>query len=94
MQLGTVEEADHIAVMVPGVGTDDNLRDQWLPSAANLYAAAESTTVILWKAYDEPSGIADGGGTDDGLRQPRLRESAAVASACSCGRCRGAPTSH
>jgi len=52
--LGSIPDADHVAVLVPGVGTDTNLRTQWLPSARNLYEAAESTVVILWKAYDEP----------------------------------------
>jgi pimeloyl-ACP methyl ester carboxylesterase len=52
--LGSVDDDDHVAVMVPGVGTDRNLHEQWLPSARNLFEAAESTSVILWKAYDEP----------------------------------------
>jgi len=55
--LGSMEQADHVAVMVPGVGTDVNLQTEWLPSAANLFEAAESTSVILWKAYDEPADL-------------------------------------
>jgi hypothetical protein len=34
-----------------------NLRTQWLPAARNLYEAAERTSVILWKAYDEPADV-------------------------------------
>lgn len=56
--LGSVERDDHVAVMVPGVGTDRNLHEEWLPSARNLFEAAESTSVILWKAYDEPPDLA------------------------------------
>jgi len=54
VRLGTIHEDDHVAVLVPGVGTGTDLRAQWLPSARNLYEAAEATTVILWKGYDEP----------------------------------------
>jgi pimeloyl-ACP methyl ester carboxylesterase len=52
--LGSVERARHVAVVVPGVGDDTNLREQWLPSAVHLYEAADATSVILWKAYDNP----------------------------------------
>ena len=48
-----------MAVFVPGVGDDSNLRDDWLVWAHNLYAAAESTAVLLWKGYDDPADIAD-----------------------------------
>ena len=54
VRLGSLHEDDHVAVLVPGVGTDTDLRSHWLPSARNLYEAAEATTVILWKGYDEP----------------------------------------
>jgi len=54
VQLGSLVAASHVAVLVPGVGTDANMRSQWLPSARNLYAASAATSVILWKAYDEP----------------------------------------
>jgi len=56
--LGSVEDARHVAVMVPGVGTDVDMTAQWLPSARNLFDAAEATAVILWKAYDEPADVA------------------------------------
>jgi len=54
VQLGDLGSAHHVAVLVPGVGTDANLASEWLPSAHHLYEAAESTVVVLWKAYDEP----------------------------------------
>lgn len=54
VRLGHVDDARHVAVMVPGVGTDVNLASQWLPSARHLYDAAPSTSVVLWKGYDEP----------------------------------------
>lgn len=52
--LGRLELASHVAVVVPGVGDATNLCDQWLPSAVHLFEAADSTSVILWKAYDNP----------------------------------------
>ncbi len=58
VELGSIEDALHVAVLVPGVGTDVNLANQWLPSARNLFEAAEATAVILWKAYDEPADLA------------------------------------
>jgi len=49
-----------------------NLANQWLPAARNLFDAAEETSVILWKAYDEPAdllvAVARTIGCDDGLR--------------------------
>jgi len=51
---GDLGAADHVAVMVPGVGDGTNLCDEWIPDARNVYEAAESTAVILWKGYDNP----------------------------------------
>jgi pimeloyl-ACP methyl ester carboxylesterase len=70
--LGLLETARHIAVLIPGVGTDVNLRTQWLPAARNLFEAADETSVILWKAYDGPSDVFVAAARtiecDDGLR--------------------------
>jgi pimeloyl-ACP methyl ester carboxylesterase len=55
--LGRLEAARHVAVLIPGVGTDMNMRTQWLPAARNLFEAADGTSVILWKAYDEPADV-------------------------------------
>jgi pimeloyl-ACP methyl ester carboxylesterase len=54
---GDMETARHVAVMVPGVGDGTNLCNDWLPEARNLYEAAESTAVVLWKGYDNPADI-------------------------------------
>ncbi len=82
VQLGGLADAHHVAVLVPGVGTDIDLRSQWLPSAANLYAAAESTTVILWKGYDEPPDLVVAVERtvvcDDGVRRAAARLAAFV----------------
>jgi pimeloyl-ACP methyl ester carboxylesterase len=51
---GDLEHARHVAVVVPGVGDEKNLRQDWLPAAKNLFEAAPSTAVILWKGYDNP----------------------------------------
>jgi alpha/beta hydrolase family protein len=51
---GDIEHARHVAVIVPGVGDELHLRQDWLPSAKKLFEAAASTAVILWKAYDNP----------------------------------------
>ena len=51
---GDLESAEHVAVIVPGVGNDRNLRSDWIPSARNLYEAAATAAVILWKGYDNP----------------------------------------
>jgi pimeloyl-ACP methyl ester carboxylesterase len=59
LQLGDLGSVHHVAVLVPGVGTDVHLRAQWLPSAHHLFDAAGSTTVILWKGYDEPSDVLE-----------------------------------
>jgi hypothetical protein len=55
--LGDVRDAPHVAVMVPGVGNARTLRDDWLPSARNLFEAAKSAAVVLWKGYDNPGDI-------------------------------------
>jgi pimeloyl-ACP methyl ester carboxylesterase len=72
VMLGRIETARHVAVLIPGVGTDVNLRSQWLPAARNLFDAADQTSVILWKAYDEPADLLDAVtgtiGCDDGIR--------------------------
>jgi pimeloyl-ACP methyl ester carboxylesterase len=57
VQLGDLGSTHHVAVLVPGVGNDVQLRAQWLPSAHHLFEAAGSTTVILWTAYDEPADV-------------------------------------
>jgi hypothetical protein len=55
--LGDLDGADHVALMVPGVGDLSTLSRDWLPSAHNLVEAAQSTAVILWKGYDNPRDI-------------------------------------
>jgi pimeloyl-ACP methyl ester carboxylesterase len=57
IQFGALEATRHVAVMVPGVGDDTNLCQDWVPSAHNLFTAAASTTVIMWNGYDNPSSI-------------------------------------
>jgi pimeloyl-ACP methyl ester carboxylesterase len=57
VQFGEFEDARHVAVVVPGVGDDTNLCQDWVPGAHNLFAAAPSTTVIMWKGYDNPNSI-------------------------------------
>jgi pimeloyl-ACP methyl ester carboxylesterase len=54
---GDLESADHVAVMVPGVGDGTNLCDDWIPEARTVYDAAESSAVVLWKGYDNPADI-------------------------------------
>jgi pimeloyl-ACP methyl ester carboxylesterase len=54
---GDLETAEHVAVVVPGVGDGSNLCDDWIPGAKNVYDAAESTAVVLWKGYDNPADI-------------------------------------
>jgi len=51
---GELETAEHVAIVVPGVGDETNLCDDWLPAAANLFHAADNTAVVLWKGYDNP----------------------------------------
>ena len=71
VQLGDLGSVQHVAVLVPGVGTDVHLRAQWLPSAHHLFEVAGSTTVILWKGYDEPADVQEAARRtvvcDDGL---------------------------
>jgi len=54
---GELDSSDHVAVFVPGVGGDTNLRDNWLAWARTLDDAAPSTTVILWKDYNDPADL-------------------------------------
>ncbi len=51
---GDIEEAGHVAIMVPGVGDGADLCDEWVPGAMNLFGASPDTAVILWKGYDNP----------------------------------------
>ena len=55
---GDIETAQHVAVIVPGVGDGTNLCDDWIPDALNLFEASPSTAVVLWKGYDNPADIA------------------------------------
>ena len=36
VRFGDLEGADHVAVMVPGVGDGTNLRDDWIPEARTV----------------------------------------------------------
>jgi Alpha/beta hydrolase len=54
---GDLEAARHVAVVVPGVGDGTTLRRDWIPGAQNLFEAATSTAVVLWKGYDNPADI-------------------------------------
>jgi pimeloyl-ACP methyl ester carboxylesterase len=74
--LGDLAGAPHVAVMVPGVGDERNLCEEWLPSARNLYEEAGSAAVILWKAYDNPPDLLAAATTALACSQ-HLRESAA-----------------
>jgi pimeloyl-ACP methyl ester carboxylesterase len=51
---GEFGESSHVAVVVPGVGDGTNMCSDWIPGARHLFEAAESTTVVLWKGYDNP----------------------------------------
>ncbi len=51
---GDIETAQHVAVIVPGVGDGTNLCEDWIPDALNLFDASPSTAVVLWKGYDNP----------------------------------------
>ncbi len=51
---GDIDDAQHVAVVVPGVGDGTNLCADWIPGARNLYVAAASTAVVVWKGYDNP----------------------------------------
>jgi pimeloyl-ACP methyl ester carboxylesterase len=57
VQFGAFDGSNHVAVVVPGVGDDTNLCQHWVPGAHNLFAAAQATTVIMWKGYDNPTSI-------------------------------------
>ena len=54
---GDLDTAAHVAVFVPGVGDGSNLCNDWIPEARNLYDAAVSTAVVLWKGYDNPADV-------------------------------------
>jgi hypothetical protein len=54
---GDIETAQHVAVIVPGVGDGTNLCDDWIPDALNLFDASPSTAVVLWKGYDNPADV-------------------------------------
>src|SRR5580704_8305462 len=54
LSFGEFGESRHVAVVVPGVGDGTNLCSDWIPGARHLFEAAESTTVVLWKGYDNP----------------------------------------
>jgi pimeloyl-ACP methyl ester carboxylesterase len=54
---GDFDSARHVAVVVPGVGDGTNMCEDWIPGARNLYEAAEATTVIMWKGYDNPADL-------------------------------------
>jgi pimeloyl-ACP methyl ester carboxylesterase len=54
---GDLETAEHVALVVPGVGDGTNLCQDWIPEALNLYEASTSTAVVLWKGYDNPADV-------------------------------------
>ncbi|HWD56103.1 MAG TPA: alpha/beta hydrolase [Acidimicrobiales bacterium] len=54
---GAWADSRHVAVVVPGVGDGTNLCSDWIPGARHLFEAAESTTVVLWKGYDNPADL-------------------------------------
>ena len=56
---GDIETAEHVAVVIPGVGDGTNLCDDWIPAARNLYQADPSTAVVLWKGYDNPPDVLE-----------------------------------
>ena len=51
---GDIEKADHVALMIPGVGDGSDLCHGWIPGAMNVFDASPDTAVILWKGYDNP----------------------------------------
>jgi pimeloyl-ACP methyl ester carboxylesterase len=57
--LGDPATDDHVAVLVPGVGDDRDLSEHWLVWARTLRESASSTTVILWKDYDDPADLRE-----------------------------------
>jgi pimeloyl-ACP methyl ester carboxylesterase len=54
---GDLDTAEHVAVVVPGVGDGSNLCRDWIPDAVNLFEASPSTAVLLWKGYDNPADV-------------------------------------
>src|ERR1700684_1860137 len=54
---GDLETAEHVAVIVPGVGDGTNLCEDWIPGGRNVYVAAASPAVVLWKGYDNPPDV-------------------------------------
>jgi pimeloyl-ACP methyl ester carboxylesterase len=59
VRFGEIEGTPHVAVVVPGVGDETNLREDWLPAARHLFDAAPSAAVVLWKGYDNPPNLLD-----------------------------------
>jgi len=59
VRFGEIEGTRHVAVVVPGVGDEANLREDWLPAARHLFDAAPSAAVVLWKGYDNPPNLLD-----------------------------------
>jgi pimeloyl-ACP methyl ester carboxylesterase len=57
VRFGEIEGTPHVAVVVPGVGDETNLREDWIPAARHLFDAAPSTAVVLWKGYDNPPNL-------------------------------------
>ena len=47
------QEARHIAVLVPGVGSDASLGG-WIGDAYSVWARSPGSAVIMWKGYDDP----------------------------------------
>ena len=43
---GELAAAHHVAIVVPGVGDETNLLDDWLPAGANLFHAGADTAVV------------------------------------------------
>jgi pimeloyl-ACP methyl ester carboxylesterase len=54
---GDLDDAHHVAVIVPGVGDGTNMCADWIPGAMNLYDAADASAVILWKGYHNPANL-------------------------------------
>ncbi len=54
---GEWADSRHVAVVVPGVGDGTNMCSDWIPGARHLFEAAESTMVVLWKGYDNPTDL-------------------------------------
>ncbi|HEY1652088.1 MAG TPA: alpha/beta hydrolase [Acidimicrobiales bacterium] len=54
---GEFSDSRHVAVVVPGVGDGTNMCADWIPGARHLFEAADATTVVLWKGYDNPADL-------------------------------------